>query len=350
MKEVDYLVVGLGIAGISFCEQLELANKSFIVVDSGEKGASQSSGGILNPVVLKRFNAAWNASVFYPKAISFYQALSLKLKKDIFQPTPILRILNNPEEQNNWVVASEKVGLQNFLQTQLLKNTNLAIISPFGFGKLMGTAIIQKDDLISSYKNMQNLRGRILKESFEYDKLKVDREGVSYKNINAKKVVFCEGADAIKNPFLSKDAVTPNKGEYLVIHAPDLNLKELLKGPVFIIPLGNDLYKVGATYARDETSKFPTAEASQEILSKVKRMINCSFEIKDQTGGIRPTTRDRKPFLGSLDSNPHLVFLNGLGTHGFLMAPYLSEVLYANLEGGGSIPAEIDVNRLVKVG
>ena len=38
------------------------------------------------------------------------------------------------------------------------------------------------------------------------------------------------------------------KGELLIIKAPDLQLDVVIKSSVFILPIGKDLYKVGATY------------------------------------------------------------------------------------------------------
>lgn len=346
MKNVDYIVVGLGIAGISFCSQLDERGKSFVVIDSGEEGATSRSGGILNPTILKRFTAAWNASIFYPSAVDFYRGVSNRFQKKIFQETSILRILNSVEEQNNWLVASEKIGLQNYLQTEIMKNSNPNIVAPFGFGKLLGTARILKDDLISSYKDFLNSAGYLKKEQFEYNMLQVDDEGVHYKGVSAKRIIFCEGSKILQNPFLPTNAIIPNKGEYLIIHAPDLKLDALLKGPIYIIPLGDDNYKVGATYTRDETVADATESAREELLTKLNKMICCSVEVIDQTAGIRPTTRDRKPLLGCFNNEPRLVFFNGLGTHGLLMAPYLSKVLYENLEEGKPIPTEMDIRRL----
>ena len=61
MKEIDYIVVGLGIAGITFCEELEKNNKTFIVYDTGDVASTKVSAGVINPVVLKRFTPVWNA-------------------------------------------------------------------------------------------------------------------------------------------------------------------------------------------------------------------------------------------------------------------------------------------------
>ncbi|GAL70298.1 hypothetical protein [Jejuia pallidilutea] len=36
-KEYDYIIVGLGLAGISFCEQLRANNKTFVVFDDSSQ-------------------------------------------------------------------------------------------------------------------------------------------------------------------------------------------------------------------------------------------------------------------------------------------------------------------------
>ena len=54
----------------------------------------------------------------------------------------------------------------------------------------------------------------------------------------------------MQNPFFNKLPLVGNKGEYLIIYAEDLQLQEAFKSSIFIIPIGNNLYKVGATYDR----------------------------------------------------------------------------------------------------
>ncbi len=346
MIEKDYIIVGLGIAGISFCEQLQKHGKSFIVIDNGEEGSTAKSGGVFNPTVLKRFTAAWNASAFFPVAVDFYHRLSEKLQEKIFVETPILRIFKSIEEQNNWTVASDKRELQDFLSSIFLKSTNTAVEAPFGFGEVLGTAQIHANNLLSYYRNhLKDQEAAILTEEFQYTRIQQKENKVFYKNISAKKIIFTEGSKVIDNPFFPKKAIIGNKGEYLTIKAPLLKLEVLLKGSMYVIPLGNDAYKIGATYSRDDYSLNSTDEAREEILSKVKSFINCPFEVIEQTTGVRPTTKDHRPLLGSLDENPNLVFFNGLGSRGFLMVPLLSEILYDYAENDIPIAKEIGIQR-----
>jgi glycine/D-amino acid oxidase-like deaminating enzyme len=347
MRKVDYIIVGLGIAGISLCEQLHKQGKTFVVVDNGAEGSTAMSGGVFNPTVLKRFTAAWNASIFFPIAVEFYTQLSKRLQQEIFTDTPILRIFKSIEEQNNWSVASDKRELQQFLSSEFLKNTNTSVNAPFGFGKVLGTAQIHTYNLLSGYRNYLKDKDALLAEDFQYEAIQQYENSAVYKNIAAKKIIFAEGAKVIENPFFPKQAIVANKGEYIIVKAPDLNLEKLLKGPMYVVPMGNHLYKVGATYNRDDYSTVPTETAKAEILSKFKTFINCPFELIGQTAGVRPTTKDRRPLLGNLEKNPNLVFYNGLGSRGFLMAPLLSEVLFEYLENNVPLPQEMHIQRML---
>ncbi|WGF93880.1 NAD(P)/FAD-dependent oxidoreductase [Aequorivita marisscotiae] len=347
MKKVDYIVVGLGIGGICLCEQLKKQNKSFVTIDGGSKGATAKSGGVFNPTVLKRFTAAWNATAFYPAAIDFYTDLSKELNVEFFTKTPIFRIFKSIEEQNNWSVASDKIELRQFLSSNFLKNTNPSINAAFGFGEVLGTAIIKTEILLSHYRDYLQAENILLSENFQYQLLEQQENGVCYKNISANKIIFAEGASAINNPFFPKQTIVGNKGEYLLIQAPELKLDTLLKGAFYVIPHGNGIYKVGATFNRDDYTDHPTETAKAEILSKLKTFINCPFKVVEQTAGVRPTTKDHRPILGSLNNHPNLVFFNGLGSRGFLMAPLLSEILINVLEKEQPLPKEMDIKRLL---
>ena len=71
--QVDYIIVGLGLAGIAFAEELRKNNKSFLVFEDNSQNSSLVAGGMYNPVVLKRFTPVWNAKEQLEIAIPFYQ-------------------------------------------------------------------------------------------------------------------------------------------------------------------------------------------------------------------------------------------------------------------------------------
>ncbi|MDT0556225.1 NAD(P)/FAD-dependent oxidoreductase [Patiriisocius hiemis] len=346
MKKVDYIIVGLGIAGLSLCEALLKANKSFVVIDKGANAATLVSGGVFNPVVLKRFTPAWRGAILLDTAIPFYRSLSKKLQVEIIENTPVYRIFNSIEEQNNWIIASDKKELASYLSTKLLKNGNNAINAPFGFGEVIHSGKINTALLFKSYRSYLNKKDALLTEIFQYQELIHNASNVVYKNIEARQLIFSEGAAAIHNPYFSKEYLIPNKGEYLIIRAPKLQWKSILKGSMFVIPLGDDCYKVGATYERGVSTFEKTEAAKEKILTSLSKMISCPFEVIDQITGIRPTTKDRKPLVGKHNEFKNYYFLNGLGTRGIMGAPWLASTLVDYIENEADLPSEIDISRM----
>ena len=82
----------------------------------------------------------------------------------------------------------------------------------------------------------------------------------------------------------------------LIIHAPKLNINFLLKSSLFLIPLGDNRYKVGATFNHVDKTATPSEKGKLELVDKLKKVINVPYEIIDQTAGIRPTSKRQKTF------------------------------------------------------
>ncbi|MEL6811295.1 MAG: FAD-dependent oxidoreductase [Bacteroidota bacterium] len=346
MREVDYIIVGLGIAGICFCEELERQGKSFVVFDASEpKGATSVAGGVVNPVVLKRFTPVWNVSPFLKEAFPFYQDLNTKLQADFLDEVCIDRVFKNRQEQNDWLVASDGVKLSTFLSAQIISNANPSVDAPFGLGRVGKAFRMNTTALLNDYRAYLEEKDCLIPEAFKYGEL-VSKETLLYQNYKATSLVFAEGASVVNNPYFVIDSIIPKKGEYIVIKAPELKLQNIVKGPFFVIPLGEDLYKVGATFAHGDMAPTITEEGKMQLVAALEKLIHCPFEVVDQMAGFRPTVKDRRPLLGNLSMKP-LYFLNGLGTRGLLMAPLLARQLYDFIENGLPLPEDVNIRRFL---
>ncbi|MEN9326502.1 MAG: Glycine/D-amino acid oxidase (deaminating) family protein Fjo30, partial [Bacteroidota bacterium] len=115
-----------------------------------------------------------------------------------------------------------------------------------------------------------------------------------------------------------------------------------------ILPLENHLYKVGATYDWEDKTNQKTEKAKTELITHLKEVISCDFEVIEHLAGVRPTVKDRRPLLGKHYFHNHLYILNGLGTRGVLFAPYLSDKLYQYIENGIPLDNEISIERCYK--
>ncbi|TYA57944.1 NAD(P)/FAD-dependent oxidoreductase [Formosa maritima] len=342
---VDYIIVGCGLAGIAFCEHLIASNKSFVVFDNQSQQSSVVAGGLYNPVVLKRFTSVWKSKEQLEIALPMYQSIEEKLQIKVDYKIPVYRRFTSLEEQNNWFAASDNQLLSAHLSSKIIKNTNEYITADFGFGEVLHTGRIDTNTLISSYKKYLIDNNQLIEEAFNYTDLKFLNTGISYQTISAKQIVFAEGYGLIRNPFFNYLPLKESKGELLTIHAPDLNIDYVLKSSVFILPLGNDLYHIGATYNWTDKTNNITQEGREELLNKLKTFLTCNFEIVDQVAGIRPTIKDRRPLVGKHPDRNNMYILNGLGTRGVMIGPYVAKQLFDHIENNSELDPEIQINR-----
>ena len=345
MKHIDYIIVGCGLAGVAFCEQLRKAGKSFVVYDDGSQKSSSVAAGIYNPVVLKRFTKVWKAQEQLNLAIPHYKRLEDLLTVKLIHQLPVLRKFAKIEEQNEWYVASDQSILSDFMQTDILKNENAHINAPFGFGKVLNSGRVDTKLLISSYRSYLHAENNIEETSFDYEKLNISNTAISYTNITAKQIVFTEGFGLTLNPFFPSLPIVGLKGEMLIINAPELQLEFIIKTSVFVVPLGDDLYWIGATYEHQDKTHTISAKAKEQLIAKLKTVVTCDFKIVQQFAGIRPTTKDRRPLVGNHPNYKNVFVLNGMGTRGVLVAPYISKQLFDYIELDFELDKEIDINR-----
>jgi glycine/D-amino acid oxidase-like deaminating enzyme len=105
---------------------------------------------------------------------------------------------------------------------------------------------------------------------------------------------------------------------------------------------------VGATYNWVDKDSIPTEAGKNELISKLKEILNCDFEIISHLAGVRPTVKDRKPLIGTHPIHPRIHILNGLGTRGVLLGPAMAKALFEFIEYDIPLDSSIDIKRFDK--
>lgn len=342
---LDYLIVGSGLAGISFAETALQHQKKILIIDNQSQSASLIAGGLYNPVILKRFSEVWQAEQQLAVLDSFYQKLESKLQIKLDYKIPILRKFFSIEEQNNWFAASDNKMLAPFLSLDLVNTKFHGINSPFNYGQVLKTGYIDTKLLLNAYKKYLLDHNLLLEETFDYHSIQFFDDGVHYKNTKAKQIIFAEGFGLHANPFFNYLPLDGTKGELFIIKAPNLNLEVIINTSVFILPLGNDLFKVGATYNWQDKTSNPSEEGRTELLARIYEILDCEFEIIAHFAGVRPTVRDRKPLVGTHPQFSRLHILNGLGTRGVMLGPSMAIALFELIEHQKPLDKVIDIKR-----
>ena len=306
---IDYLIIGCGLAGISFSEVALQNGKSIFVMDNDSQNSSKIAGGLYNPVILKRFSEVWKAKEQLELMADFYPSIERRINGKVDFNSPILRKFFSVEEQNNWFAASDKIALAPFLSSEIITKKYPSIDSPFGYGEVLQTGYVDTVLLLNKYREYLKANNLFQEENFDYDALQFETDSIRYKDIQAKHIIFAEGFGMNSNPYFQDLPLDGTKGELFTIKAPDLKLDVIVNTSVFILPLGDNLFKVGATYNWKDKTDLPTEEGKVELVERIKEIINCDFEIISHFAGVRPTVRDRRPLVGTHQKHAQLTFL-----------------------------------------
>lgn len=340
----DLLIVGFGLAGLSMARHAGLKKKTFDIISNQSQLSSRIAGGILNPVVVKRMKPVWQVEEFLPFAIDYYKNLDFKFKLKSFQEQRIKVFVHNIEQENNWYAAKDKSRLAPYLSSEVKVNTNKSIqVEKIGEVK---AGLVNLNTLINSAKAYFENRNCWISKTFDYSELNIQPNKLNYNGLNYKHVVFCEGFGVTHNPYFNNLGIYGNKGDYLIIKSKRLKLTHILKAKYFLIPLGDDHYKFGATYQREPLNHKPSENAKALMLDALDKMIDKPYEIVDQICGIRPTTRDRRPVLGKHHNYSNVNILNGFGSRGTMISPLLGKQLIEHIFEQKPLPEDVSIGRI----
>ncbi|MHA3787668.1 NAD(P)/FAD-dependent oxidoreductase [Flavobacterium hauense] len=341
----DFIIVGAGLAGISFAETALQNNKTFTVISDRSQNSSYVAAGLYNPVILKRFSLPQDAAIHREYMEPFYEMIEQRLGVKVDINLPVLRKFASIEEQNNWFEAADKPALEPFLSPEILHTDYAGLPAPFGFGKVMHTGYVDTTVLLEAYHNYLNNNGWLVEETFDYSQLMINDEFVSYHGSEARNIIFAEGFGIHANPYFKHLPLDGTKGELLLIKAPGLHLDVAVNASIFILPMGNDLFKVGATYEWYDKTAEPTEAGRNELVEKLNELITCDYEIIGHLAGIRPTVKDRKPLIGTHPQFKRVHLLNGLGTRGVMLGPPMAKELYESIMSGNPVRKEVGLQR-----
>lgn len=320
----DIAIVGQGIAGTLMAHFLESYGKRVLVIDNGFQGSSSIvAAGIVNPVTGRNFVRSWRIHEFLPFAVATYDALSTKLGMECYQKSNIIRALDTIEDENNWLARTqdELVGLY-MCEMADTSDFEGKINKPMAFGELRHTFRVYFEKVIKAYKAYLQDKSSYVEDRFDYSKLVILDQGFTYEDYTFSELVFCEGYQAIHNPFFPKIGMAPSKGEVLLVKIPNAHFRKMYKDKVFFVHQYDDIYWVGSGYDWDISSEAPTEKAFKTLFDEVARVLKIPYEIMEHKAAIRPTMHGRRPVFRVHQENPNMYLFNGLGTKGGSIGPF----------------------------
>ncbi|HEY4290177.1 MAG TPA: FAD-binding oxidoreductase [Puia sp.] len=349
-KQVDVLIIGQGICGTILSLELERAGLSYLVIDESRPfSASRAAAGLINPVTGRRLVTTWMIDKLLTFAQERYGQLATVLGSSFlekvhvtdFFPTAQMRLafLRRLEEDGSYLSLPENE-----------QNWSSCFHYELGFGIISPCYLVDLPGLLTATRKRMLAQGILREEWFESGDLEVGGE-VRYQDIEARRIVFCDGVGSFAGPYFSRLPFAPNKGEVLIVDIPELKGTErtIFKKGISLAPWQEGLYWVGSSYEWSFETAGPTEGFRQKTEMALKEWLKLPFRVVDHIAAVRPATLERRPFVGFHPLYPAVGILNGMGTKGCSLAPYFARQLVDYLAKGSPIQPDADILRFTKV-
>ncbi len=345
--KTDLLIAGQGLAGSLLAKSLLKEGVTVKIIDQVAKVSSSGvAAGILHPITGRRIVKTWMADQLIPYAIACYNDSPVKL----FHHLPILEIFTSTQQRNEWLNKSAEESMSGWIDEPVSANNIInGVQLPFGGIYIKNTGWIDVKLLTETYRTEFINKGIFIQDEVQEADLIIGLNEVKWKNHTAGKIIFCNGYRAHRKTFFSYLPFVPAKGEILEIHCPGLNTTCILNRGIYIIPTGNDCFKVGATFNWEDITEIPSENGLDFLTSALKKIITLPYTIINHKAAIRPANKDRRPFIGMHPNHPSVGIFNGLGTKGAMLAPWFAQHFTRHLLYKEALLPDVTIKRYFKL-
>jgi len=347
--KADVIVIGGGLAGALFAWTLRERGASVVVFDDRELSVcSRTAAGLYHPITGRRLALAWRAQTLLETGRRMFGVIEERRGRKVFNPMPIRRSFIDAEMVKTWTHRREQVDQAGIPVDEIRSDPSSPIRLEHGGYELSGCGYVNTAALLEAITVQMEIDGAWIREAVPTEKIRIKPVGVQYGRVEARHIVFAEGHLGRTNPYWSDLPFRPLHGEIL-----DVRIKGELPvcihlGRIFLIPLGNELWRAGATHNREIDRDEPTEAGREELEAELHAFLRLPFEVVGHRAGIRPASGDTMPFVGRHPQASPVWIFNGFGSRSLLLAPYCAERLAAFLLEGHPLPEAIDVSRFQK--
>lgn len=341
----DFFIIGGGLAGCTLAYRLQNYGYKIKVFDDKNSNISSSvAGGIINPLTGKRTALTWKAHEIFDELHHFYPEIENETGESFFKLMPTYKLFESNFEQNEWLTKSTERDYGRFFENSPIMLNNNVINNPFGALLIKETAKLDVAKYIDTIHKFL-----IRNDALEYckiDNIKILNEKILINENQAKAIIYCDGTFAPQNFYFSYLSHKPVHGEVLKVEINDFYNDRMINKGIFIIPKQDNIYVVGSTYNWNLREAIITQKGLNELEQKLSNLIKVPFKTLEHYAGIRPSTNDRRPFLGKHPQFNNVYIFGGLGSKGVSLAPYLSNIFLNFVAYNGKLPAESNISRV----
>jgi len=336
MRTADYLIVGGGLAGTTLAWHLLDIGATVLLIDPDPPvSSSKIAAGLMTPVTGKRLVASARFGRLWLQALAFYRQIEARTGVGFFRETPMLRLFADGVERDGFETRH-----------RLPADTPIRV-EPVADGFVMSPAgRLDVASYLAASREAFRSADRIVRETLVLpDDVAVDTDGVRLPRLGlrANSLIFCEGAAGRSNPFLPPMDFNPVKGEILTLRLPEHSELRPIHRGVWLAHRHDDIFLAGSTWDWDHLDEIPTHAGRETILAGIRPLVTGPIEVVDHRAAVRPTLRSMRQAIGRLPDRPRLAVLNGLGSRGSLLVPWLAEMLAQHLVRNAEIDPEVRI-------
>lgn len=344
----EILIIGQGLAGTVLHFTLHCRGVSARVLDCDVEGrSSAAAAGIINPITGPKYQKSWNYDNLLDIFVPFYSEMEGYLGRKVFYRMKMYRYLADLDQINRWTMHAVNEG-RHPCYGEFRKEINEYPASQKNgvWAEILNAFRVDLSLMLPLYREKIKEQGLFISEPMDYDAIYFNGEKIKYKDVNYDYIIFCEGYKSVHNPYFSELPVVPTKGEALLIdRIVDTNFMAKNRDLMTYWDANHVWY--GATLSNKFVGVEPEPGSEGVLVGHYQQDFNQLPESYKVISGIRPATRDRRPITGRHPRFRQLAILNGLGTKGTSLAPYVAKCLTDHLLDNKEIPGEISLARFV---
>ncbi|MDB5196132.1 MAG: FAD-binding oxidoreductase, partial [Flaviaesturariibacter sp.] len=323
--QVDILIVGQGLCGTMLSWMLHKEGVSFVVIDDNQEHASSKvAAGIINPVTGRRYVTTWMIEEVMPFAKGMYEEIGAYHQTRFIHPKSVIDFFPSAQMLNAFVerVKEDDTYLHAYPDQN---HFNQHFNYDFGCGEIKPAYIVHLGLLLADWRKTLLSKNALIEDNFRLADLEVRFDGIAYGDIKAKKIIFCDGAAGINNPWFSLLPFAANKGEALIIECEGLSNEHIFKRGLTLTPLPvKNSFWVGSNYQWEFTDDQPSEAFYKSTTTHLDHWLKKPYKVLQHKAAVRPATLERRPFVGFHPQFPGIGIFNGMGTKGASLAPFFA--------------------------
>ncbi|MGD8559942.1 MAG: FAD-dependent oxidoreductase [Gammaproteobacteria bacterium] len=346
---IQFLIVGQGLAGSLLAWELMNRNQSVSIVDYPiPTAASRIAAGLINPVTGQRLVKAPEVDTCLAVALDYYQRLTERFGQTYYHANPMLRLFRSAADVDRYKTRRKDPEYQNYLGDAFAAGqSGQPVNDPMGGFHQTQTGYLAVTPLLTSLRDYFVAQGIYRSSNLDYAQLRFDAGKIHWKDIVADCVIFCEGAEVLNNPWFRWLPFQLSKGDIISLQSARELPSAIINDGYWLLPIDKHHALVGATYQWQWSDDADSATATRTLVAAFERMtgITKDVTITDQRAGIRPTTRDKQPFIGVHPDKPYLGIFNGFGSRGAMSIPCYCQRFADYLLSNKPLPDNVNIAR-----